>query len=65
MLSSLLMYFLSLFPLPTGIARRLEHLQRDLFFFLDGIGGEPKLYFMNYNAVWSPVPKEGGGGGGV
>jgi hypothetical protein len=29
MLSSILTYFLSLFPLPAGIAKRLERFQRD------------------------------------
>jgi hypothetical protein len=47
MLSSLPTYFLSLFPLLVGNARRLEHLQRD--FLWDGLGGESKFHFMNWS----------------
>ena len=44
-LSSIPTYFLSLFPLPAGIARRLERLQRDRLW--ECLGKEPKMHLVN------------------
>ena len=46
-LSSLPSYYLSLFPLPMEIARRLEKLQRD--FLWGGMGDEPKFHLVNWH----------------
>lgn len=46
---------LNSFYLPTGIARRLKHLQRD--FLWDEIGGEPKFHRVNWRIVCSSVPR--------
>jgi hypothetical protein len=54
MLSSLLTYFLSLFPSPVGIARRLECLPRD--FLWDGPDEESKFHLMNWKTIYSPIP---------
>jgi len=43
--SSIPTYFLSLFPLPAGIAKRLERFQRD--FMWDNPGGEHNLHLVN------------------
>lgn len=56
-LSSLLMYLLSFFLLPTGIARRLEHLQRDVLW--DGMGCEPKFHLVNGKSIFSSIPRGG------
>lgn len=56
-LSSLPTYFLSLCPLPVGIARRLERLQRD--FLWDGMGGEPKFHLVNWKTICSSFPRGG------
>jgi hypothetical protein len=54
MLSSLLTYFLSLFPSPVGIARRLECLPRD--FLWDGPDEKSKFHLMNWKTIYSPIP---------
>jgi hypothetical protein len=53
-LSSLPTYFLSLFPLPAGMVRRLKRLCRD--FLWDGLGSEPKLHLVNWKTIYS-VPR--------
>jgi hypothetical protein len=56
-LSSLLTYLLSLFPLQTSIARKLEHLQRD--FLWDGPNGEPMFHLVNWKTICSSAPRGG------
>ena len=43
-LSSLPTYFLSLFPIPAGVAHRLEKIQRD--FLWNGMGEETKFHLV-------------------
>jgi hypothetical protein len=50
-LSSLPTYFLSLFPIPVGVANRLEKLQRD--FLWGGIGNEFKFHLVNWHTICS------------
>lgn len=52
------MLFLLLFPLPASIARKLERLQRD-FFFWYGPGGKPKFYLVNWKTICSSVSSGG------
>jgi hypothetical protein len=54
-LSSLPTYFLSLFPLPVGIARQLERLQKD--FLWDGPGRDPKIHLINWKTVSDPISR--------
>jgi len=56
-LSSLPTYFLSLFPLLAGIARRLERLQRN--FLWDEPDRESKFHLVNWKNICSPVPRGG------
>ncbi|KAF5470013.1 hypothetical protein F2P56_010566, partial [Juglans regia] len=56
-LSNLPTYFLSLFPLPTKVANRIEKLQRD--FLWSGLGEEFKFYLVNWSTVCTPI-SEGG-----
>jgi len=56
-LSSIPTYFLSLFPLPAGIANRLERFQRD--FLWDSPGGEHNLHLVNWKTVCSPIARGG------
>lgn len=56
-LSSILTYFLSLFPLPTGLAKRLERFQRD--FLWDSLGREHNLHLVNWKTVCSPIARGG------
>jgi hypothetical protein len=58
MLSSILTYSLSLFPLPAGIARILEHFHRDIMW--DGLGGDNKLHLVNWKTVHSSKIARGG-----
>ena len=58
-LSSLLTYFLSLLPLPSKVAKRMEKLQRD--FLWNGIGGEPKIHLVNWAKVCKPLQVGGVG----
>jgi len=50
-LSSLPTYFLSLFPIPVGVANRLEKLQRD--FLWGGVGDEFKYHLVNWRTICS------------
>ena len=45
-LSNLPTYFLSLFPIPVGVARKLEKIQRD--FLLSGLGEEFKYHLVSW-----------------
>ena len=56
-LSSLPTYFLSLLPLSGKVAKRIEKLQRD--FLWNGIGGDPKIYLVNWAKVCKPLQVEG------
>jgi hypothetical protein len=56
-LSSYPTYFLSLFHLPAGIAKRLEHIQKD--FLWDGVDKECKLHLVNWKSFCSLVPRGG------
>jgi hypothetical protein len=56
-LSSLPSYFLSLFHLLAGIARKLEWIQRD--FLWDGFDGDHKLHQVNWKTIYSSVPRVG------
>jgi hypothetical protein len=52
-LSNLPTYFLSLFPIPMSVAKRLEKVQR---VFLWGVmGDESKLHLVNWNQVCRPL----------
>ena len=51
--SSLPSYFLSLFPLPGKVTKRMDKLQRD--FLWNGIGGEPKIHLVNWAKVCRPL----------
>jgi hypothetical protein len=50
-------YFLSLFPIPSSVASRIEKLQRD--FLLEGVGEEFKYHLVRRSTVCSPI-SEGG-----
>ena len=52
-LSNLPTYFLSLFPIPTAVANRLEKLQRN--FLWGGIVDEPKFHLVKWATVCSPI----------
>ena len=56
-LSNLPTYFLSLFPIPVKVAKRMEDLQRD--FLWTGIGDDHKIHLLNWSKICSPV-KNGG-----
>jgi hypothetical protein len=56
-LSILPAYFLSIFPLPAGVARKLKRLQRD--FLWDSLGGEPRHHLLNWKIICSSVSKGG------
>uniref|UniRef100_A0A2N9EJJ5 Reverse transcriptase zinc-binding domain-containing protein n=1 Tax=Fagus sylvatica TaxID=28930 RepID=A0A2N9EJJ5_FAGSY len=52
-LSNLPTYFLSLFPIPSEIAKRLEKLQRD--FLWSGLGSEFKYHLVSWSTICEPV----------
>jgi hypothetical protein len=56
-LSSLPTYFLSLFPIPSSIAHRIEKIQRD--FLWGGLGDEVKYHLVNWHQICRPI-QEGG-----
>jgi hypothetical protein len=52
-LSNLSMYFMSLFPLPAGVANCIEELQHD--FQWVGLGEEFKYHLVSWSKVCSPI----------
>ena len=57
-LSNLLTYFLSLFPIPTNkVANQIEQLQRN--FLWSGLGDESKFHLFNWNQVYDPLSAGG------
>ena len=56
-LSNLPNYFLSLFPIPTSVANRIERLQRN--FLWDSFGDDPKIHLVKWATVCSPISSGG------
>jgi len=56
-LSSIPTYYLSLFPIPVSVAKKLERLQRE--FLWSGMGNETKFHLVNWHRVCFPI-KDGG-----
>jgi hypothetical protein len=56
-LSNLPTYFLSLLPIPSSVASRIEKLYRD--FLWGGIGEEFKFHLVNWSKVCSPISSGG------
>jgi hypothetical protein len=52
-LSNLPTYYLSLFPIPTAVAYRLEKLQRD--FLWSGLGEEFKYHLVSWSKICEPI----------
>jgi hypothetical protein len=52
-LSNLPTYYLSLFPIPMGVANRMEKIQRD--FLWGGVGKEFKYHLVNWDRVCEPI----------
>lgn len=55
-LSNLPMYFMSPFPLPMGVANRIEKLYRD--FLWGGLGNEFKYYLVSWSKVCMEILRE-------
>jgi hypothetical protein len=56
-LSSIPTYYLSLFPIPVSVAKKLERLQRE--FLWSGMGDEAKLHLVNWHRVCTPIKASG------
>ncbi len=56
-LSNIPTYFLSLFPIPAGVARRLEKLQRD--FLWCGLEDQPKYHLVKWSQICCPIQNGG------
>jgi hypothetical protein len=56
-LSSIPTYYLSLFPIPVSVTKKLEQLQNE--FLWSGMGDETKFHLINWHRVCSPI-KVGG-----
>ena len=52
-LSSLPTYYLSLFPIPSSVALRIDKIQRD--FLWGGIGEGKKFHLINWHQVCQPL----------
>ena len=52
-LSSIPTYYLSMFPIPIGVAHRIEQIQRD--FLWGGMGEEFKYHLVNWDRVCEPL----------
>ena len=56
-LASLPTYFLSLFPIPVGVAHRLERIQRR--FLWSGMGEDTKFHLVSWSQVCEPIQNGG------
>jgi hypothetical protein len=56
-LCSLPTYFLSLFPIPSSVARCLEKIPRD--FLWGGLGDEFKYHLVNWRRICTPIQHGG------
>jgi hypothetical protein len=56
-LSSIPSYYLSLFPIPVNVAKKLERLQRE--FLWNGMDDETKFHLVNWHRICTPI-KAGG-----